>query len=72
MDEGVEEKFQASDLNNDGLLTYEEFLGFLQTQPSEDAWTLFRLIDLNNDGFVDIWELEDYLARRGKQLAQAN
>jgi len=55
-----EERFAATDTNDDGLLSLDEVLAALETRASEK----FDRIDTDDDGFISLEELEAAFAEK--------
>jgi len=68
----VAERFQAADRNDDGLLSFQEFLGMLAVPNSPGARRLFQAMDMDSDGILTIEEIESYLRyRRGRSASRS-
>ena len=65
----IAQRFQAADRNDDGQLSYPEFLGMLTVPNSNGARRLFQAMDMNSDGLLTIEEIESYIRyRRGRSV----
>ena len=66
----VAARFQAADRNDDGFLSYQEFLGMLGMPNSNGARRLFQAMDMNSDGMLTLDEIESYIRyRRGRSAS---
>lgn len=64
-DAKLKDAFKASDLNGDGLLSFDEFFSLLKSGdaefPEQEAQDLFQAADTDGSGMIDFNEFVDYI-----------
>lgn len=66
----IQQMLSACDINQDGKITYDEFVRFC-TQTERELWALFNAIDKDQNGRLDKTELSAAFKRAGVAVSNA-